>query len=114
VRGTGVPRSILVLVQGVGQNVVPPKDKNGNKYVQQAQLRARVVANAIRKVMSDDNIKIESEGRLNAEAEHVRLLAGPCIADVRMSSSDWKRCDIPIFNVELHVKYATAHMDELR
>jgi hypothetical protein len=114
VRGAGVPRSILVLVQGLGQNVVPPKDTDGNKYLQQAQLRARVVENAIRKVMNDEHIKIVSEARLNAEAEHVRLLAWPCIADVRMSSSDWKRCDIPIFNVELHVKYATAHMDELR
>ena len=116
VRGAGVPRSmlVLVLVQGVGKDVVLPKDKDGNKYVQQAHLRARVIANAIRQIMHDDNIKIVSEGRLNTEAEHVPLLAGPCIADVRMDSSEWKRCDMPIFNVELHVKYATAHVDELR
>lgn len=114
VRGAGVPRSMLVLVQGVGKDVVLPKDKDGNNYVQQARLRARVIANAIRQIMPDDNIKIVSEGRWNAEAEHVPLLAGPCIADIRMHSSDWKRCDMPIFNVELHVKYATAHVDELR
>lgn len=114
VRGAGVPRSILVLVQGVGKDVVLPKDKGGNKFVQQAQLRARVIANAIRKIMPDDNIKIVSEGRLNTEAEHVPLLAGPCIENVRMHSSEWKRCDMPIFNVELHVKYATAHVDEHR
>jgi hypothetical protein len=114
VRGAGVPRSMLVLVQGVGQNVLLPYDKDGNKYLQQAQLRARVVANAIRKVMNDDNIKIVSEAGFSAEAERDRVVAGPCTSDVRTSSFDWKRCDTPNFQVELHVKYATAHMDEPR
>lgn len=114
VRGAGVPRSMLVLVQGVGQNVLLPYDKDGNKYLQQAQLRARVVANAIRKVMNDDNIKIVSEAGFIAEAERDRVVAGPCTSDVRTSSFDWKRCDTPNFQVELHVKYATAHMDEPR
>lgn len=114
VRGAGVPRSMLVLVLGGGQNAAAPDDKDGHQLVQQAQLRARRVANAIRQLLPDDNIKIVSEGRLHAENQAVRRLAGPCTADVRMPSSDWQRCEMPIFNVALHVKYAAARVDELR
>lgn len=116
VRGAGVPRSmlVLVLVLGGGQNAAAPDDKDGHQLVQQAQLRARGVANAIRQLLPDDNIKIVPEGRLHAENQAVRRLAGPCTADVRMPSSDWQRCEMPIFNVALHVKYAAARVDELR